>query len=253
MDTRTTTCNPAPGARHLSESKSPTQRCAEHLRRLPLFQEARPRDIDALAPLVRLVHVPRRTTLFKQGDPCDGFHLLVYGRVKLSLKSAHDLEKPLHIAEAGDSFGDITMFLERPYYLLGQTLEDSLLVYVPREAILQLISQDSRFALRMMASLSMRMRGVVDDIESFSLQPPAARLVTYLMRMLPPGAMNDAKIELHVNKNTVAAQLNLTPETLSRYFRALSDQGLVTLQGRTVLVHHVDRLGEYLAHQSKLR
>lgn len=227
------------------------QRCIQFLRNLPLFQEIQSSDLDTLAKSVRLVHVVRKETLFKSGDACDGFHVLIYGRVKLSLVSARGLDKPLQFVESGGSFGDITMLLERPYYLSAQALEDCLLVYVPRDAILQLIEHDSRFALRMLGSLSMRMRNMVDDIESFSLQPPAARVVTYLMRMLPPGSHAHARIELTVSKNMVAAQLNLTPETLSRYFRELAERGLVTLKGRTVLVHNVDQLGEYLTLQSK--
>lgn len=230
-----------------------TKRCSQLLKNLPLFQETSAEELDALTRAVRLVHVMRKRVVFKKGDICDGFHVVVYGKVMLSLVSAQGLDKPLQFVEPGGSFGDITMLLERPYYLTAQVMEDCLLAFVPRQAILQLIEHDSRFALRMLASLSLRMRSVVDDIESFSLQPPAARLVTYLMRLLPPGSMASAKIELTINKNVVAAHLNLTPETLSRYFKELTDRGLVTLEGRSVLVHDIDRLGVYMANQNKVR
>ena len=231
---------------------APTQRYLEILRNLPLFQEVRQADLEALAPSVRTVHAERRKVLFKRGDPCEGFHMLVSGKVKLSLVSSQGVDKPLDFVTSGGSFGDITMLLERPYYLTAQALEDSLLLYLPRNAIVRLIESDSRFAMRMLASLSMRMRNVVDDIECFSLQPPAARLVTYLLRLLPPGSMTPAKIELSMHKNVVAAQLNLTPETLSRYFRELADRGLLSLEGRTIVVNDIDRLGEYLADRTKL-
>ena len=227
------------------------QRYLQILRDLPLFQEARLTDLQTLATSVRTVHAPRKHILFKRGDPCEGFHLVVQGRLKLSLVSPAGVDKPLQFIDPGDCIGDITMFLERPYYLTAQALEDCLLMFVPREAIIKMIELDSQFAMRMLASLSMRMRNVVDDIESFSLQPPAARLVTYLMRLLPPGSMSSAKVTLTMNKNMVAAHLNLTPETLSRYFRELTDFGLVTLEGRNVLVHDIDRLGDYLAKRSK--
>jgi CRP-like cAMP-binding protein len=231
---------------------APTQRYLEILRNLPLFLEVRQADLDALVPSVRTVHAERRKVLFKRGDPCEGFHMLVSGKVKLSLVSSQGVDKPLDIVTSGGSFGDITMLLERPYYLTAQALEDSLLLYLPRDAIVRLIESDSRFAMRMLASLSMRMRNVVDDIECFSLQPPAARLVTYLLRLLPPGSMTPAKIELSMHKNVVAAQLNLTPETLSRHFRELADRGLLSLEGRTIVVNDIDRLGEYVADRTKL-
>lgn len=227
-------------------------RCQQVLRGLPLFRAAREADLDALARLSRLHTLERRGILFKRGDPCDGFHVLAYGRIKLSLVSAQGVEKPLQVVEPGDSLGDITMFLERPYYLTAEALEDCLLVYVSRLAILELIARDSRFALRMLASLSLRMHMVVDDMESFLLQPPAARLAIYLLRLTPPGGgTGPARIELTIKKSVVAAQLNLKPETLSRRFKELSDGGLVTLEGRSVLIHDVERLAEYVASKTQ--
>ena len=227
------------------------QRCKQMLRKLPLFQSAKEADLDAVASLARLDSLPRKGILFKRGDPCSGFHVIAYGRLMLSLVSSQGIEKPLQVAEPGDSLGDITMFLERPYYLTAEALEDSLLVYVSRQAIMELIERDGHFALRMLASLSLRMRMVVDDMESFLLQPPASRLAIYLLRLVPPGIVKEAHIELTIKKSVVAAQLNLTPATLSRYFKELSDGGLITLKGRSVLIHDIEKLGEYLAGKSK--
>ncbi|WP_399685282.1 Crp/Fnr family transcriptional regulator [Xenophilus sp.] len=231
---------------------TPTQRCKQVLRGLPLFRAAREADLDALAGLTRLDALERRGILFKRGDPCDGFHVLAYGRIKLSLVTEQGVEKPLQVVEPGESLGDITMFLERPYYLTAEALEDCLLAYVSRQAILHLVERDSRFALRMLASLSLRMHMVVDDLESFLLQPPAARLAIYLLRLAPPDSgARSAQFELTIKKGVVAAQLNLTPETLSRHFKDLSDNGLVTLDKRSVRIHDLDRLAEYIASKSK--
>lgn len=223
------------------------------LRNLPLFKEVRQEDLETLAASVRTMYVKRKTILFQRGDPCEGFYLLLYGRVKLSLnvRSSLDaspaIDKPLDIVTPGGCIGEITMLQGCPYYLRAQALEDSSLLFVPRNVIVRLIERDSHFAMRMLAGLSMRMRNVIDDIEAFSLQPPAARLVTYLMRLLPLDSVTPTKINLSINKSIVAAQLNLTPETLSRYFRELINLGLVSLEGRTVLIHDVDRLNEYAA------
>lgn len=227
-------------------------RCKQVLRGLPLFRAAQEADLDALVGLSQLVSLERRAILFERGDPCEGFHVLAYGRIKLSLVSELGVEKPLQVVESGDSVGDITMFLERPYYLTAEALEDCLLVYISRDAIMRLIERDSRFAMRMLASLSLRMHMVVDNLESFLLQPPAARLAIYLLRQVPAGGGSGAaRIELTIKKGVVAAQLNLTPETLSRHFKELSEGGLISLENRSVLIHDVERLDEYVASKTK--
>lgn len=153
--------------------------------------------------------------------------------------------------DAGCCFGDITMFNGEPYFMDVQALEDCALLYIPRQAVVELIERDSQFAMRMLGSLSARVRGLIGDIESFSLQPPVTRLVTYLLRLLPEKCAKSAKVDLSISKQVVAARLNLAPETLSRHFKELSDMGLVTVKGRTVLVHDVDKLGAFLGENSK--
>src|SRR5579871_2422667 len=97
------------------------------LRNFPLFQEARQDELERLAHLVTPLYVERNRILFQHGDPCEGFHIVVYDRVSLSVVSARGIEKPLQLVETGGCCGDITMFLERDYYLTARSMDDCML------------------------------------------------------------------------------------------------------------------------------
>jgi CRP/FNR family transcriptional regulator, dissimilatory nitrate respiration regulator len=221
-----------------------TTQISSLLRHLPLFAQAKEADIAALVDVASLINVKKRQVVCKPSDPCEGFHVVVYGRVMVSLQTNSGTEKPLDVVEAGETFGDITMFLEQPYYLSATTLEDSLLAYIPRYAFLQLIERDSRFALRMLASLSLRMREVVENIESTSHTTPIARLAVYLLRSYPHTANSNqpVKFDLALNKNLIAATLDLAPETLSRSFRELQERHLISIEGKTVTLNNLTEL-----------
>jgi CRP-like cAMP-binding protein len=214
------------------------------LRHLPLFAQAKESDIAALVDAASLIKVKKRQVVCKPSDPCEGFHVVVYGRVMVSLQTSSGTEKPLDVVEAGETFGDITMFLEQPYYLSATTLEDSLLAYIPRYAFLQLIERDSRFALRMLGSLSLRMRSVVENIESTSHTTPLERLAVYLLRSYPQTAHSNqpVKFDLVLNKNLIAATLDLAPETLSRSLRELQERHLISIVGKTVTLNNLTEL-----------
>lgn len=212
------------------------------LRAVPLFSHARDDDLCALAARVQRVQARRRQLLFRQGDRCEGFHVVVYGRIKMYLLSAQGAERPIQLIGPGGCFGDITMLTGDGYFMNVQALEDSLFLYLPREAIVDVIGHDSAFAMAMLRSLSSRVKGIVEDIGSYTMHPPRQRLVYFLLRQLPAHGGNTASVELDVGKNVVAAHLNLTPETLSRCLKELSDEGIVAVQGRQVLVHDVERL-----------
>lgn len=210
------------------------------LRNLPLFSHARSEDLDALASRVRRVEAKRKTVLYRQGERCEGFHVVVYGRIKMSLLSSDGMDKPVQLIGPGGCFGDITMLNGEGYFFNVQALEDSLFFYVPREALVELIERDSGFAMAMLCSLASRVKGIVDDIESSSFRPPVQRLAGYLLRQLPlAGGAQMAQIQLPICKNVVAGYLSLTPETLSRCFKDLNALGLVAVDGPSVVIHDI--------------
>lgn len=73
--------------------RDPQVRIETLLANLPLFMEAAPEEIERIAQGTRQLHVPRGEILFNKGDPCESFHLLVYGQVKLALTSPRVLKR----------------------------------------------------------------------------------------------------------------------------------------------------------------
>ena len=212
---------------------------------LPLFQGLDAPLVEKIAKAARVMRVLKRDIVYRKGDVCDGFYLVSYGRIRLSLFSSQGLEKPIQIAGMGNSFGDATMLQELAHYTTGIAVEDSGLVFVPKDVVTELLQSDGRLAMRMLANLAYRLHLMVDDIDDFLLQPPAARLATYLLRLIPPRSIETRNVQLFLHKHLMAAQLNLKPETLSRYFRQFCSQGLIELDGSRITIFSVDRLCQY--------
>ncbi len=139
------------------------------LANLPLFKELAPGEIDRIAAGTTELHVPRGEILFNKGDPCTGFHVVIYGQVKLSFVTPQGSEKVVEIIGPGYSFGEALMFMERPYILMAQALADSLLLHVSKGAVFEGLARDPGFAKRMLAGLSRRLHGLISDVESYSL------------------------------------------------------------------------------------
>ncbi|MEF7614591.1 Crp/Fnr family transcriptional regulator [Aquincola sp. MAHUQ-54] len=220
------------------------------LQNLPLFQGLDDGVVATIASQADVVRVLKRDVIYRKGDACVGFYVVSYGRVRLSLFSSKGLEKPIQIAGRGNSFGEATMFQELPHYTTAIAAEDSGLVFVPQAVVVTLLQADWRLGMRMLANLSYRLHLMVDDIDDFLLQPPGARLASYLLRLSPADGGGPSSIRLELQKRLVAAQLNLTPETLSRYFREFSDAGLITLEGSHVTIHSIDGLRCYVAAET---
>ncbi|HJV50970.1 MAG TPA: Crp/Fnr family transcriptional regulator [Noviherbaspirillum sp.] len=215
----------------------------EFLARLPLFSDVGTDELDHIAASTTELHVPRGQQIFRRGDPCIGFHTVVYGQVKLSFVSPGGSEKVVEIIGPGHSFGEALMFMEKPYIVSAHALTDSMLLHVAKSAVFEEIARDPKFARKMLAGLSRRLHGLICDVEAYSLRSGAQRVIGYLLKEDMPA--DGDQIRLEVSKNVLASRLNLTPEHFSRILHELAGEGLIGVEGRNITILDIERLRNY--------
>ena len=213
------------------------------LARLPLFNAMSDTELDAIADGTSEHHVDKGDVIFQRGDACRGFHLLIYGQVKLAAGIANGAEKIIEIIGPGNSFGEALMFMEKPYIVSATALADSLLLHVKKEAVFAGIDRDPAFARKMLAGLSRRMHGLICDMESYALQSGTQRVIGFLLQDEQNG--EGQCFTLPVSKGVMASRLNLTPEHLSRILSDLCAHGLMSVQGRKVTILSKESLRQY--------
>src|SRR5690606_42095865 len=81
--------------------------------------------------------VGRGELVLQMGEPCQAFHIVVSGQVKLYVLSTSGQEKVVDVIPPGGSFAEALMFLNRPSAVNAQALTDTLLVTVRRETVLE--------------------------------------------------------------------------------------------------------------------
>lgn len=217
------------------------------LRRLPLFIEIGPEQIQQIVDTTREKRLQKGEMLFHKGDQPKGFYVVVFGQIKLAFSSAQGNEKVVNILGPQQTFGEAVMFMDRPYPVFAQALVDTLLLHVSRSAVFDLLERDASFARHMLAGLSMKLRSLVHDVESYSLRSSAQRLIGYLLQQCgdSENAEEGVECDLPASKQVLASRLNLTPETFSRILHDLSNSGLITVQGRHIVIHDLKRLREH--------
>lgn len=217
---------------------------------LPLFSDIGNAERERLAQGCQLRRFERGDMVFRVGEPCDAFHVVVVGQVKLFVISPAGQEKVIELVSPGASFAEALMFLDKPCMVNAQALGDTLLLSVQRNAVLAELELDSRFALRMLAGLSRRLHGLVHDVQAYALQSGAQRVVGYLQRdqVLDDGHTDEARtVSLPVSKATVASRLSLTPEYFSRVLRELEAAGLIAVDKRDIHILDSKKLAAYRA------
>jgi len=215
---------------------------------LPLFSDMSAAELKRLAEGCSLRRLARGEHVFRVGEPCEEFHVTVVGQIKLYAVSPAGQEKVIQLVGPGNSFAEAIMFTGRPYLVNSQALTDTLVLTVKRHVVLAEIDRDPRFALRMLAGISRRMHGLINDVQAYSLHSGAQRVIGYLLRdqATDGGAGAEAiTVSLPVSKATIASRLSLTPEYFSRVLHELESAGLIEIDKRDIRILDARRLASY--------
>ncbi len=200
-------------------------------------------EVNRIVPIIIEKKFGRGETIFFEGDDGKGFYMVKEGRVKIFKMSLAGKEHILHIFGPGEPFGEVPVFHGRPFPASAECLVKSTLLYFPREEFIQLVHQTPSIALNMLAVLSMRLRKFSIQIENLSLKEVPARLAGYLL-YLSEEQGNSEEVELEISKGQLASLLGTIPETLSRIFAKMSEEGLLLVEGRRIRLLNRDGLAE---------
>lgn len=185
--------------------------------------------------------------LFSQGDAAAHFFLLRSGCVKLYRLSPEGDEKIMRLIRPSQTFAESILFMDAPGYPVhGEAVEAGELVAFDRETFLGILQESFATCQAVMAQMTRRIQAHWDEIETLALQNSRYRVVHYLLGLPPAGAQGRVRVTFPARKMVIAAHVAITPETLSRTLRALSDEGLIELVGDEVTILDVERLRSHM-------
>ncbi len=222
----------------------------------PLYEAVRQHHLfasletDAFERLVRSVGAQSLTKgeiLFHRGDNARHFYFVNTGLVELSLVSASGEKKTLEVIGPGQTFGEAVAFMrEHRFPVTAEALADSELCQIPNQNYVDLIQANPDACMRLLADISRRLHARVREIEHLTIQNARSRLVSYLAdHITEKTGDNEAVVRLNLPRHVIASRLSITPETLSRLLRNLTDEGLISTEDRIVFVHRLTDLRLY--------
>lgn len=210
-----------------------------------LFNEVAPRDLSQLVAATGARRLQKGEILFEKGARPAGIFLVASGHILLAVSSPQGGKKVLGIFGVGQSIGEAEVVMDSPYPYFAESVDDAEVLEVGQGALLALLDKDKKFARRLMNCLGARQHDLVYSVESYTLRTGAERVIGYLLQHAKIQASGRLTVELPATKQLIASLLHITPETLSRIFRDLSEAGLIEARTRHIHIPDIDRLIAY--------
>lgn len=212
----------------------------EILNDLPLFAGVAPVQLETLAQGCRKLHVEKGQIIVRAGSMATAMHCLLAGHVKRTTAPCGSNEKVLDLLYPGQTFGEAEILAGRPHASFAVAIEPSLLLGIDASSLREAMRHDAQLNERLIASLARRQLDMETDIIASRSLNGSQRILDYLMLQTGglTGARGETPLVLPTSKQLIASRLGLTPETLSRGLRELSDAGLIVVDGKHVLLQN---------------
>lgn len=220
------------------------------IRAVPMLSALPPDALDALLGQSQLQIHPRRTVLFEQDEPATAFYLVLDGWVKLFRMTVAGDEAVVGVFARGDCLAEVPCLTGGGYPVCGETVTDARVLAVPTQGIVELTRSNPEIGLAMLASTSLHLKALVDQIEGLKAHTGPQRLADFLVG-LAPVAQGPCTIALPYEKLLIAGRLGMKPESLSRAFQRLRTVG-VRISHDTVVISDVKRLIEFAGRERLL-
>jgi CRP/FNR family transcriptional regulator, dissimilatory nitrate respiration regulator len=206
-----------------------------------LFRSFTGEEIDLLLTSASLTKRRKGEQIFTEGLDAAAFFIVVSGKVKIYKISVDGKEHTLHIPGPGDLVAEAAIFDSMVYPASCAALEDSVLVRISRDGVINLIKEHPKLSLKMMSGYSKRLRQFVAKIEELSLKDIKARLAGYLLKnsTIENGV---TMCRLKHSKKELSSLLGTVPETFSRSLAFLKQQALIIEEENAIVIPDPEKL-----------
>jgi len=207
------------------------------LRRTPVFTGLAEEDLAMIAEFSHLRSYAKGEYLFRQREPAHGFYIVRRGIINVHRVAADGREQIIHLFRPGESFAENSLVSDVGYLTSARSVGDSEAILVPKWEFLQVLRLRADISLRILASMSVHIRGLISSLESITLKDAETRLMNWILRRCPrPISHRPAEVAIGMTKAMLSGELGTRQETLSRSFSKLRTSGLITVKGRMLKV-----------------
>lgn len=217
------------------------------LRQIPLFSELSIKQLRQITAVSKLKRFSKHKILFRKDDHYIGFYILLKGVIKVYKISGSGKESIVHIIKPFNVFADIPLFEGRNYPVNAEALEESLVLFIPKEEFIVLIKENSDLCLKMLSGFAKRLKSLVNQLEDLTSREIPNRLAKYILKEIKSAGtekLPEPFVKLSIPKSTIAAFLGTITETLSRTFKKLQNEGIIRVSGKKIFVTDLKRLKE---------
>jgi CRP/FNR family transcriptional regulator, cyclic AMP receptor protein len=210
-----------------------------------LFRGVSGAAVEAVVGAATTCHYARGDCAMRQGERSGEVHLVVSGAFKASSLSASGQAVTLSIMGRHEVFGEMAFLDGEEHSASVTALTESCTLRMNTSAFSALTAASPSVGDYLARGLALRLRRLSRASERLALEDVSARLARQLLDLCERFGVTEptgVRITLGLSQRELAELVGATRERVNRALAAWSREGLITIQGRDLVVRSSARL-----------
>src|SRR5688500_8377866 len=225
-----------------------TNPAAALLRRVPLFSELSPEELDRISRVAVPRSFPKGVRVFHEGDHSDACYIVRSGDLRVTREHPDGRAIALATLGPGDIFGELAMLDGEARSASVEALSDCELLALPASDVRALLAGSAEITVKLVVALTRRLREANERIARQSFQTVPSRVAGVLSQLVAEDALPEGRegITVRMTQADLAQLAGTSRESVSRFLATLERAGVVVVGRGRVTVVEPRRLRAYI-------
>jgi CRP/FNR family transcriptional regulator, cyclic AMP receptor protein len=176
--------------------------------------------------------VPKKHSLFSQGDPADAVFYILAGKVKLTVVSQQGKEAVIAILEPGAFFGESCLAGQTVRTATATAVDDCSIVRVDKGAMIRVLHEEPTFAELFMTYLLAHTIRIEEDLVDQLFNSSEKRLARILLLLAHFGKEGKPEAVIpKISQETLAEMIGTTRSRVSFFMNKFRKLGFIDYNG----------------------
>lgn len=211
----------------------------DFLHSVPIFAKLNQQQLQSLPEKLHRRRYQRGEVIFHEDDPADRMHIIVDGRVKISIASEDGREQDIALFQSGDCFGEMALLdgSNRSATATAMDLCETMVLF--RQDFLDFLSDHPEVAADVNSMLIQRLRNanqMLGDIVFLDVPTRVAKQLLTLSETYAGDAAENDAIIVPIGQDELARLVGASRETVSRALNSYRRMGIVNTSHRRITI-----------------
>ncbi|MDN6161441.1 MAG: Crp/Fnr family transcriptional regulator [Atopostipes sp.] len=221
-----------------------TEKHSSCINLVPIFNHLDKESQDIIATKAYSTKLKKDEFLYQAGDLDDSLYIVHRGQIRITHLAESGKEQLIRLLNPGDFTGEWTIFSDAGQHEhYAQATRATNVCTIRREDLDELLKEYPEISTEILKTMATRLQKSQKQTASITTEDVRNRIIYYLEDLAQVDEEDETRVQLPMSRKDLASYLGTTPETISRRFKELENEGLIQqLPKNTIHIPSVEEL-----------